>query len=188
MQQIRTTAFEMNNTVENLLFISQVRTMEIPLDAVDMGMVTARIRRRLDFLVREYQGTIIVPDAWPSAIGYSPWIEEVWANYISNAIKFGGRPPVVRLGTTSQPGGMISFWVLDNGFGIPLEIQEKLFVPFSHVDKNCRSGHGLGLSIVRHIIERLGGKVGVESKAGKGSLFYFTLPASPSIEEYPRIT
>jgi two-component system sensor histidine kinase/response regulator len=75
---------------------------------------------------------------------------------------------------------MIRFWTHDNGPGLPLQTQERLFTPFSQVGSVQNLGHGLGLSIVLQIVEKLGGQVGVESGLGKGSLFFFTLPAGPS--------
>ena len=112
-------------------------------------------------------------------MGYSPWIEEVWVNYLSNAIKYGGKPPRLALGfDRPAPGpqpGMIRYWVRDNGPGLSAEQQAVLFTPFERL-KNLRvRGHGLGLSIVRRVVEKLGGQVGVESSPGEGSLFYFTL-------------
>jgi signal transduction histidine kinase len=103
----------------------------------------------------------------------------VWANYISNALKYGGKPPHIQLGADRQPDSMVRFWVRDNGAGLTLEEQERLFVPFQQLNKIHAEGHGLGLSIVRRIVERLGGKVNVESEGipGQGSVFSFTLPA-----------
>ncbi len=185
LQQIRSTAYEMNDTVDNLLLLSEVRKVDVPSEPLDMAKIVANINRRLHHLTKEYQGAIITPKTWPTALGYAPWIEEVWVNYVSNALKYGGRPPIVRLGATTLPDGTIRFWVLDNGYGIPAEAQAQLFLPFNQFSEQHRPGHGLGLSIVRHIIEKLGGKVGVESKAGKGSLFYFTLPAGDPPEKKP---
>jgi len=119
-----------------------------------------------------------VPDEWPLAVGYGPWIEEVWANYINNAIKYGGEPPCVRLGATAQPDGTIRFWVSDNGAGLSEEEQARLFTPFTRLDQVRARGYGLGLSIVRRIMDRLGGEVGVESRDGEGSVFSFVLPAA----------
>ncbi len=73
---------------------------------------------------------------------------------------------------------MVRFWVRDNGPGIPPEDQRRLFTPFTQLDQVRAKGHGLGLSIVQRIVERLGGQVGVESVVGQGSVFSFTLPAA----------
>ena len=73
---------------------------------------------------------------------------------------------------------MTRFWVADNGPGIPVEQQSAIFDPFKQLDSKRVGGHGLGLSIVQRIIEKLGGNVGVDSAAEKGSIFYFTLPSS----------
>jgi signal transduction histidine kinase len=124
-------------------------------------------------------------------LGYAPWIEEVWVNYLSNAIKYGGRPPRVELGAETQPGGLVRFWVRDNGPGIAPEAQVRLFVPFTRLDQVRAKGHGLGLSIVRRIVEKLGGQVGVISTPGQGSVFSFTLPTQqvgPYTEAAPALT
>ena len=71
------------------------------------------------------------------------------------------------------------FWIRDTGDGIPLEEQSGLFTPFTRMGQVRAKGHGLGLSIVHRIIDKLKGSVGIESDGvtGQGSLFYFTLPA-----------
>ncbi|HAI69018.1 MAG TPA: hybrid sensor histidine kinase/response regulator, partial [Gammaproteobacteria bacterium] len=71
-------------------------------------------------------------------------------------------------------GNVIRFWVRDNGLGLSIDAMNKLFTPFTRLHKTSE-GHGLGLSIVERIVEKLGGKVGVESQVGVGSVFYFTL-------------
>jgi len=182
-QQIRNTAYEMNSIIDNLLLLAEVRKTEAPLEPVDMDSVVTRVRERLSYMIKQHKAQINIPPAWPAAIGYAPWLEEVWANYLSNAIKYGGQPPHVELGAALQPDGMIRFWTRDDGIGLPGEDQARLFAPFTRVGQVHKPGHGLGLSIVLHIIEKLGGQVGVESEPGKGSLFYFTLPACPDGEE-----
>jgi signal transduction histidine kinase len=123
-------------------------------------------------------------------MGYAPWVEEVWVNYLSNAIKYGGKPPQVELSatlfsTSCASGGemrenMVYFWVRDNGDGLTPDDQARLFTPFTRLDQIRARGHGLGLSIVRRIVEKLGGQVGVQStgEPGQGSTFFFTLPAA----------
>jgi two-component system sensor histidine kinase/response regulator len=133
-------------------------------------------------MVEEYQAKLVMPNSWPAALGYGPWVEEIWVNYISNAIKYGGQPPRVELGATRQIDGMIRFWVRDNGPGLTLDQQNKLFTPFTQLGQVQTEGYGLGLSIVQRIVGKLGGQVGVESAAvpGRGSVFSFTLPAVKS--------
>jgi signal transduction histidine kinase len=77
-----------------------------------------------------------------------------------------------------SPTTEICFWVRDNGPGIKPEEQERLFTLFTRLDKARAKGHGLGLSIARRIVERLGGQVGVESELGVGSVFWFSLPVA----------
>jgi signal transduction histidine kinase len=186
LQQIRFSAYDMNRIIDNLLLFAEVSKAEAPMEPVDMAGVLANIRKRLSYMIQERQAQIDLPQAWPVAIGYAPWIEEVWANYISNAIKHGGRPPHVELGASAQPDGMLRFWTRDNGPGVPPKARARLFTPFSQIDQVHNPGHGLGLSIVLQIVEKLGGEVGVESELGQGSLFFFTLPADPAGESaYP---
>ena len=180
MQQIRFTAYEMNGIINNLLLFAEVSKAEVPLEPVDMAKVVTNVRNRLSYMIKENRAKLRVPREWPRAFGYGPWLEEVWANYISIALKHGGQPPYVELGASVQPDSMIRFWTRDNGPGLPPKELLRLFKPFNKVGSVRRLGHGLGLSIVYQIVEKLGGQVGVESELGKGSLFFFTLPASSS--------
>jgi len=166
---------KMNNIIDELLLLAGVRKMEVEMEPLDMANIVAEAQQRLAFLIEKHQAKIILPDTWPVALGYGPWVEEVWANYLSNAIKYGGRPPRVELGATTQPDGTVRFWVRDNGPGLTPEDQARLFTPYTRLDQIRAKGHGLGLSIARRIVEQLGGQVGVESEAGQGSVFTFTL-------------
>ena len=178
MKQIRSTAYEMNSIINNLLLFAEKGKVEVPVEPVDMAQVVAKVRNRLNYMIEENGTQIDFPGVWPEAIGYGPWIEEVWANYISNAIKHGGRPPYIELGASAQADGMVRFWTRDNGPGLPLASRALLFRAFDQIGQSRNPVHGLGLSIVLQIVEKLGGKVGVESELGKGSLFFFTLPAN----------
>ncbi|HMR64932.1 MAG TPA: HAMP domain-containing sensor histidine kinase, partial [Anaerolineae bacterium] len=135
-----------------------------------------QVQSRLQPMIEEYKAEIVMPKTWPMVLGYAPWVEEVWINYVSNGIKYGGQPPRLELGATLQSDQMIRFWVRDNGAGLTSEAQGSLFVEFSRLNKFSVPGHGLGLSIVRRIVEKLGGHVGVKSEIGRGSEFFFTLP------------
>jgi len=167
----------MADIINALLLLASARSQEVQMKAFDMTEVVTGVQQRLAHMIEEYQGEIITPTTWPTAQGYAPWIEEVWTNYITNGLKYGGKPPRLELGATAnEENGYIRFWVRDNGPGLTEEEQSHLFVPFTRISQVRIEGHGLGLSIVQRIVEKCRGQVGVESQEGYGSTFYFTLP------------
>jgi two-component system sensor histidine kinase/response regulator len=169
---------KMVNIVNELLLLASVRKAEeIEVEPLDMGCIVTGACQRLEGLVEKGQAEIVMPTAWPVAVGRGAWIEEVWVNYLSNAIKYGGQPPRVELGSDMETT-TIRFWVRDNGRGLAAEEQARLFTPFERLHQVRAEGHGLGLSIVRRIVEKLGGQVGVDSEEGAGSTFWFRLAAS----------
>ena len=197
LRVIERSAYKMQDIIDELLLLSSVRGMEsFEAQVLDMGHLIAEAQSRLAYALDESHAEIIVPNHWPAVMGYGPWIEEVWANYISNAIKYGGDPdrdvpPRIELGfnggqsdrsadgVSSPPSSSsICFWVRDNGPGLTPEAQARLFTPFERLHQMQVQGHGLGLSIVQRIVEKLGGEVGVKSQVGRGSVFFFTLPAA----------
>jgi signal transduction histidine kinase len=122
------TAHKMNNIIEELLLLSEVRKAELERTPLDMATIVAEAQERLAYMIKISRAEIIAPpvSAWPTALGYGPWIEEVWVNYLSNAIKYGGQPPRVELGAETLSDGMLRFWVRDNGSGITPEDQARL--------------------------------------------------------------
>jgi len=176
---------KLNNIVDELMLLAGLsQAPGASAQSLDMGLIVAEACSRLAELVENYSAEIVMPAVWPCALGYGPWVEEVWTNYISNAIKYGGQPPLVELGATCQDEGQVRFWVRDNGPGLAPEDQVRLFMPFERLNQAHIRGHGLGLSIVRRIVEKLGGQVGVESAPGEGCTFWFSLPTSaPDLPE-----
>jgi two-component system, sensor histidine kinase and response regulator len=173
-------AKKLNRIIDELLLLAEVRDRDLVLMPVDMGEVVEDVQSRLATMVTEQGATVTVAPEWPRALGYAPWIEEVWANYFANALKYGGTHPCIELGWEPDPAaqdGIYRFWVRDDGPGLSQKEQARLFVPFVQLGQVRAQGHGLGLSIVRRIVEKLGGTVGVESEVGEGSTFWFTLPA-----------
>lgn len=172
---------KMSNIINELLLLSSVRQIDdIEQTPLFMYRIISEALTRLTLLIEGHHAEIVLPDAdaFPTAYGYAPWIEEIWSNYLSNAIKYGGEPARIEVGADELPNNKIRFWVRDNGKGIAAEDQAKLFSEHTQLDGSSAGGHGLGLSIVKRIINKLGGEVGVESTLGTGSTFYFTLPAA----------
>jgi PAS domain S-box-containing protein len=115
-----------------------------------------------------------LPAVWVDRDG----LEQVFGNLIGNAVKFtraGGR---VTIGATPTKGGAVQFWVSDTGVGFDSETREHLFDRFWQARRGARHGVGLGLSIVKSIVEAHGGQVAVDSAPGNGSTFSFTVPAA----------
>lgn len=165
--------------VDDLLLLSRVRQKdEVEIMPLDMGLVVCEVLARSQKMISNYQAAINVADSWPAVMGHLPWIEVVWMNYLSNSLKYGGEPPDIELGATAQSNGHHRFWIKDNGPGLTEDEQAKLFTPFTRLHQSRAEGHGLGLSIVQRIVEKLDGQVGVESKVGDGATFYFTLPSA----------
>ncbi len=174
--------------IEALLTLARAGALEeSKIAEVDMGDVARTVLSRLGPVIEQSGAQVSAPDRWPKVRGYGPWIEEVWMNYVANAVKYGGKPPLVELGWDEQPDHYLRFWVRDNGRGLRPTEAAQLFRPFVRLDRDHAEGHGLGLSIVQRITERLGGKVGVETAVGKGSRFYFTLPPARQAKKRRRI-
>lgn len=172
------TSDKMITIIDELLLLSEMRnTDEVKKNRVDMEEVIKGTMERINYMREQYGASITVPsaDVWIPAAGQAQWIEEVWVNYLSNAIKYGGQPPKVEIGC-EDAGEFVRFWVKDNGRGIPNDKLDEVFLPFTRLEQVRIKGHGLGLSIVQRIVHKLGGQVHVESEIGKGSLFSFTLP------------
>jgi signal transduction histidine kinase len=170
---------KMSTLVDDLLLFASLQNLShIPLTMLDINDLIADVQERLQSVIDYHQAVVKVAADLPSARGYAPWVEVVFANYISNAIKYGG----AYTGSKAQIAisgdvidGKVYYWVHDNGAGLSAEQREMLFKQSARFDPSKR-GHGLGLLIVQRIVERLGGTVGVSSEPGTGSTFWFTLP------------
>ncbi|MBN1138195.1 MAG: HAMP domain-containing histidine kinase, partial [Anaerolineae bacterium] len=193
LEAVERKGIKMSRVTDAMLLLATVRKGQVPVGPVEMGGIVAEACQRLAPMIQECQAEIVTPSSWPAALGYGPWLEEVWLNLIDNAIKHGGRPPRVELGysllaldgtdltgpAAGQPE-IVRFWVQDNGPGLKPEQQAHLFEPLAQAPGVQEMGHGLGLSIVRRIVERLGGQVAVDmaGAAGHGAVFSFTLPGT----------
>lgn len=165
------------NITRELLLLASIRKEDVKVSELNMQDLLDEVLPRLQPMIEETGAKFDYPESWPLVMGHSQWIEEVWYNYLSNAMKYGGSPPVVKLGYQKESTNKIRFTVADNGTGLPQEELDKLFKQFTRLNGLKVKGHGLGLSIVKRILEKLGGEVGVtsENKPGKGCVFSFVL-------------
>lgn len=186
LKMVLTGARKIQQIVDALLDVATLQQAEFTAVPVNMQAVFDEAREQVQYMVENRHATITIEGTLQAALGYAPWLEQVWINYLTNAMKYGGRPPQVTVGTQQQPDGQIRYWVRDNGNGILPEQQASLFKDFSRLQtKSGIEGHGIGLATILRIVEKLGGTVGVDStgQPGEGSIFYFTLPPIPTEPE-----
>lgn len=181
LQLVFDAAGKMRNIISELLLLASVRKEDVKKQPLAMHYIVKEAQKRLAQLLESHQADLSLPEKWPVALGYGSWVEEIWVNYISNAVKYGGEPPIIQLGADETQNGSITFWVKDNGPGTNTDNQEELFQEFTRLEQTRATGNGLGLAIVRQIAEMLDGEVGFENLEN-GAKFYFTLPTVPPEE------
>jgi PAS domain S-box-containing protein len=181
---IKESGTTMEKIVNSLLLMARISHGQVKFHKFDMTGPVMGSLNRLRNMIDEKDAVVEYPPSWPEVKGYEPWIEEIWVNYISNALKYGGSPPVIKIGYDDSPGNAYTFWVKDNGKGIKPEDMNKLFTDFERLGKIGEGGHGLGLAIVKRIVEKLGGQVEVSSEniPGEGARFGFVLKAGENQE------
>ena len=183
LESINRMGHKMAHIIENLLTLTGLSQAEVVGEPLEMAHILDEVQERLASTLAASKATLVFAspqESWPQAKGSRPLVEEVWENFIGNAIKYGSTPPHIELGAKWIEENMVQFWVRDNGYGIPALSQSQIFEPLSRLHVNLADGHGLGLAIVERIVRKLGGQVAVESTGipGEGSTFSFTLPAA----------
>ena len=173
VRAISSSGHKMNKIINELLLLAGLRqAQQVDLEVLDMTGVVAMALTRLSDVIKEHKAEVTLPEGWPKALGYRPWVEEVWVNYIRSAIEQGGRPPRVELGSTSESDGDVRFWVRDRRPGLSGEAGPSALPSFGAPSEKER---GLGMFVVRRMMERLGKDASVERTKDQGSVFSFTL-------------
>lgn len=185
LQIIQTEAERLQRLIDELLFLSHLESKkEPPSEKAELKEVLAEVEKVLGPSAAKKGVTLdfFTPEPLPSLKISKDFLEQVCLNLIENGIKYtpaGGKVEV----SAERIGERVAVTVADTGIGIPAEGLSRLFERFYRVDK-ARSremgGTGLGLTIVKHILELYQGKIMVSSTLGKGSTFTFTLPAETS--------
>lgn len=176
---LQKSAKKMQAIIDSLLLLASLRKTEtIHLVPLNIRQIAEEACNRLESLIEQNHARIELTDNWPTALGQGQWVEEVWVNYLSNALKYGGPEPRIQLGATAQDNGMVKCWVKDFGPGLNEQEQQQLFDLFVQFEQKSADSHGLGLSIVKRITRALNGNVGYEKSADGGSVFWFSLPGT----------
>lgn len=179
LQQMLQSSLKMNSMINSLLQLASLRSDVLPEKSeVSMIETVHEALKSLSTLVKDNNPILEIAPDMPQLNSHQQWIEQIWLNYISNAIKYGGKPAQISVGFEKQEQlNQYVFWIDDNGPGIPADKAGMLFTEFNRLHTIRADSHGLGLSIVRRICTKLGGKCGYELNASGGSRFWFSLPA-----------
>lgn len=179
MNYIIDASIKMKDQIEGLLEFSRVATREKTFKQVNMDVILNQAICSLKTLIEENNAKI-THNSLPELMGDADQLQRVFQNIISNAIKFKkeNEPPKIHISVQKdEENNEYIFKVTDNGIGMESQYAERIFVIFKRLHTQDEyKGTGIGLSIVKRIIERHNGKIWVESELGKGATFYFTLP------------
>ena len=167
--------------IQDLLTISALESEQIKLNLQSVNLHTLAEKVLTDLNAKAENKNVQLVNELPelTANGDVNRLDQVLANLVDNAIKYGGTNGSVHVGGNQLPDGKLEIFVRDDGPGIPPESLDRVFERFYRVDKarsRDQGGTGLGLSIVKHIVHAHGGEVRCESELGQGATFFFTVP------------
>jgi PAS domain S-box-containing protein len=193
---IQTAVSRLSRIIDALLRLSRAGRVTYQRQALDIGVIVRRVVDALHATMSEQKAEIVVGDL-PSALSDQTAVEQIFANLIGNALNYlspdrpgrvevGGRVGFLTADGGTDRGGN-TYFVKDNGLGIAPAYLPKLFQAFQRLHPDKAPGEGIGLAIVRRILERLDGKIWAESVPGDGTTFFFTLPAVPHVAAKERI-
>jgi signal transduction histidine kinase len=175
---IRNAVQHLANIIDGLLRLSRVGRVEYQREPVDVNALVGDILASMRTTIAASGATVRV-EALPVIHADRNAIGQVFANIVGNAVKclHPDRQGVIRIAATGDDPPV--FIIEDNGIGIPEEYRKKIFQVFQHVHAAEGRGEGMGLAIVRRIVERHGGRIWFESTAQAGTRFFFTLAPAP---------
>ncbi|MFP3566605.1 sensor histidine kinase [Paraburkholderia sp. SIMBA_030] len=177
---LQTAVLRASHIIDALLRLSRVGRVEYRQQKVEVRDIVPRVVDAMQASIRARRARVIV-DELPAVWGDPTALEQVFANLIGNAVNYldPSREGSIEIGTTPAPPGVHSlriFYVRDNGLGIPAVALPRLFNAFQRLHGNVAAGEGIGLALVRRVVERHGGRVWAESKEAEGTTFYLSLP------------
>jgi signal transduction histidine kinase len=175
--------------IDALLRLSRAGRVEYRLQAVDLDAIARNVLDAMRSTIVERGATVEVQPLG-TVWGDPTAVEQIVANVVQNAVHYldPARPGRIEIGVTahadasggpSTSAATRTFYVRDNGLGIPAAQVDKVFVAFQRLHASHAAGEGIGLALVRRMVERHGGHIWVESVEGTGSTFYVTLPSEP---------
>jgi PAS domain S-box-containing protein len=174
--RIMASAERLDNLIQDVLQYSRVARAPLELKEIDPGKLVSQVITDYPAL-QSPEAEIQIEEPLLSVMGHEAFLTQCISNLLSNAVKFvaPGVKPKVRVSTKAS-GNEVRLWVEDNGIGIPMDNQKQIFGIFQRLHAHTSyPGTGIGLAIVQKAVQRMGGRVGVESAVGKGSKFWLQL-------------
>ncbi len=178
LERIKNGVKQMQALIDDLLELSRLGRVSNPFEDVRVSVLLGQIKDELQYQVKERNAKIDIKGGMPVINCDKVRIYQVFSNLLTNALKFTkkGIPPEIEIGCKNRDGEW-EFYVKDNGMGIAEEYHKKIFEIFQRLHKPEEfEGTGIGLTIVRRVIELHGGNIRVESEEGRGATFFFTIP------------
>ncbi len=178
IRYIQTAVARLSGIIDALLRLSRAGRVQYQWRPVALNAVVARVVQALRGTIVERGASVTVADV-PDAWGDETALEQIFANLIGNALNYldPARPGVIVVGSVPGTGERTTYFVKDNGRGIPASSRDKVFRAFQRLHPDAARGEGMGLTIVSRVVERHGGRVWFESGVGQGTTFFVTLPA-----------
>ena len=170
---------DMTRLINQLRFVAKASATPQPKTQVNMGGIVLEATQSLERRIIQKGATVDASGSWPDVEGVAEWLVFVWRSLLANALQHGGGK--IQLGW-SRLEHEFQFWILDDGRGVPASERAKLFQPFDSLHE-MDSTRGLGLSIVRRLVDLQEGRCGYDSIDAGGLAFYFTLPAANDVPE-----
>lgn len=176
LRKMREASLRMDHLVRDVLGYAEISGGPAETEPVDLDAVVAHVVSHYPHVA---SARVRVESPLGVVAGQESLLVQVVSNLLDNAVKFvpEGRAPEVEIRSERRPDGVLRVLVQDNGVGVPREHWARIFLPFERLGgTEGRPGTGIGLAIVKKAVERLGGRVGVESEPDRGSVFWFELP------------
>jgi len=172
---------QMNELIVDLLEFSRVGRMEDEKECVDLKELMKGVVEELRPELEKRHIQVRVAEHLPELVGSRKRLNQVFMNLVGNAVKYMGSPPepAIEIGCAEPKAkeGLVTIWVKDTGVGIKKEFQDRIFQIFQRAPNSLNvEGSGIGLSIVKKIVELNGGTVSVQSEEGRGSQFFVQWP------------
>lgn len=183
LESIKSAAESMNSLVTDLLEFARAGKVEFSKEPVPMASLLEDITKEMKFYIKERRAKVNIQGDLPSVYCDPIRFSQVWKNLIYNALKYNDKPePTVNISVQKTGNGTYLFQVEDNGIGIDEKDYQSIFLPFKRAETDGKyEGTGIGLAIVKRVVDFHGGNIWVTSQKGQGTTFHLTVPRAHAV-------